>query len=458
MKKFLLFTFVILIGLPLFAVLGDSEITVSNVETTTNEDYIWVSISTTELLASWQVSAFQFDLAYDANLLTYVSYENDNLISDGSMIAINDATAGIIQIGCASSAYLTGAGSILDIQFSIDAAGSSALSISDFIFNTTPITNLTNGSVVINEPAPSINVSITEITQTGNGSQTFDISNAGDVASVLNYSLTSGYTALSNNDTPKINVPERGTPHPIYAEVLCYVPAVREEWLSFTPTSGTVNYGATTEINVTFDDTGLEAGDYTANIILASNGGDDVVIPVTFTVIEADDVHPVAITFEAWILERPDEVITETTVGCGYGNPTAAPGYLVVQCGSFASQWNEDETLHIRIVETATGNTANAEIILTTAGYQLFENPIMVTALPPATPIDVQINVTTIVVGHVLREFNWTSVDGASFYNVYSCDSPNGDWIQMNTEPILGTSFSSEGASAKKFFRVTANN
>ena len=458
MKKILLFTLVILIGLPLFAVLADSEITVSNVETTTNENYVWVSISTTELLESWQVSAFQFDLAYDTNLLTYVSYETDNLISDGSMLAINDATPGTIQVGCASSAYFIGAGSILDIQFSIDAVGNSGLNISDFLFNTTPITNLTDGSIVINEPAPSINVSVTEITQTDNGSQTFDISNTGDVASVLTYSLTSGYTVLSNNNIPKINIPERGTPHPVYAEVLCYVPATREEWLSFTPTSGIVNYGETTEINVAFDGDGLEAGDYTANIIVTSNGGDNVVIPVTFTVVGGDEVHPDAITFQAWILERPEEVITETTVGCGYGNPLAVPGYLVVQCGSFDSQWNEGETLHIRIVETATGNTANAEIILTTAGYQLFENPIMVTALPPATPIDINISVLTDESGHVVRNISWSPVTGASYYNVYGCAVPNGEFVQINAEPVTETTFESVGGSTIKFFRITANN
>ena len=312
-----------------------------------------------------------------------------------------------------------------------------------------------NDIVEMATPVPVIDVDVTSITQAGNGDAIFNISNVGEEGSVLNYAITSGYTMLSSIPQIKSMDRDRPTPHPVYANVLCYVPTVREEWLTITPISGDVAYGASDAITLSFDSTNLVAGFYTANIVIASDGGDDVVIPVEFTV-EDGIPYPDAITYEAWILERPDEVLTETSTGCGYGDPLAGPGLLVVQCGTFASQWNEGETLHIRVQEVATGNIANAEIILTTAGFQMMDD-IMVSPLPPVAP-SIQIEVTQLEGGHVLRTLTWEAVESAMYYTVYACDTVNGEWVQINTEPITGTTFSSEGASAIKFYKVTASN
>ena len=242
----------------------------------------------------------------------------------------------------------------------------------------------------------------------------------------------------------------------VYAEVLCYDPGVREDWLTITPISGDVDYGASDAITVSFDDAGLAVGFYTANIVVTSDGGDDVVIPVEFTVEGTGNVYPDAITFEAWILERPDEVLTETSTGCGYGEPLAVDGMLVVQCGTFTSQWNEGETLHIRVQEVATGNIANAEIILTTDGFQLMDD-IMVSPLPPVVPANVAIDVTASATpGRVIRVISWEASETATTYTVYDSDSVNGPWTVVYTG--TETSFTSEGSSSMKFYRVTASN
>jgi hypothetical protein len=246
------------------------------------------------------------------------------------------------------------------------------------------------------------------------------------------------------------------TPHPVYANVLCYVPAVREEWLTITPISGDVAYGVSDAITVSFDGTDLVAGFYTANIVVTSDGGDDVVIPVEFTVEGGIDVYPEAITFEAWILERPDEVLTETSTGCGYGDPLAAPGMLVVQVGTFESQWDAGETLHIRVQEVATGNIANAEIVLTYDGFQMMDD-IMVSPLPPVAPVNITIDVSASVTpGRVIRVIGWEASATATSYTVYDCDTVNGPWevVYEGTE----TSFTTEGSSSVKFYRVTASN
>ncbi|MBT6994695.1 MAG: tandem-95 repeat protein [Candidatus Cloacimonetes bacterium] len=77
---------------------------------------------------------------------------------------------------------------------------------------------------------------------------------------------------------------------------------------------------------------------------------------------------------------------------------------------------------------------------------------------PPPTPLNVRIVVTTDEVGRVVRTLTWDLAVGVAFYNVYACDTPDGEFIQINSEPIVGTSFESVGHSAMKFYHVTANN
>ena len=55
-------------------------------------------------------------------------------------------------------------------------------------------------------------------------------------------------------------------------------------WLSVTPVTGDVTVGSRSAVEVTFDSTGLSAGDYYADIIISSNGGDPVVVPVALHV------------------------------------------------------------------------------------------------------------------------------------------------------------------------------
>jgi len=73
-------------------------------------------------------------------------------------------------------------------------------------------------------------------------------------------------------------------------------------------------------------------------------------------------------------------------------------------------------------------------------------------------PTNVQIVVTVDEIGHVVRTITWDEVVGVNFYNVYACATPNGEFEQINEEPITGTTFESVGGSQMKFYRVTANN
>ncbi len=55
-------------------------------------------------------------------------------------------------------------------------------------------------------------------------------------------------------------------------------------WVSVAPVTGDVSVGSRANIEVTFDATGLDAGDYYADIVISSNGGDTVIVPVALHV------------------------------------------------------------------------------------------------------------------------------------------------------------------------------
>ena len=57
-----------------------------------------------------------------------------------------------------------------------------------------------------------------------------------------------------------------------------------------------------------------------------------------------DNLHPSSFEFEAWIDSRPGEILTETSLECVY---YPANGFVIVQCGSFPTQWEAGEVIII---------------------------------------------------------------------------------------------------------------
>jgi len=55
--------------------------------------------------------------------------------------------------------------------------------------------------------------------------------------------------------------------------------------------------------------------------------------------------HPETIEFEAWIETRPDEILTEESMGSWY-NP--ANGYALCNVGNFTTEWSQGEIIYIR--------------------------------------------------------------------------------------------------------------
>ncbi|MBN2565694.1 MAG: hypothetical protein JXB46_08285 [Candidatus Eisenbacteria bacterium] len=57
------------------------------------------------------------------------------------------------------------------------------------------------------------------------------------------------------------------------------------EWLAIFPASGDVPVGSRAAVELTFDATQLEEGEYQADLIITSNGGGPVVVPITMSVV-----------------------------------------------------------------------------------------------------------------------------------------------------------------------------
>ena len=325
----------------------------------------------------------------------------------------------------------------------VDVSASSAYDYSDADFT-------------LSEALPVIDVSVTTLSSTLapdeiDAAQSFDISNIGDAGSNLTYDITWEYTTVRiSSDRPSVNPSlDRGVPHPVYAQIYTY--SLYEDWLDLDPITGDCNYGETDVIDVEFNSAELSAGTYTAVISISNNAGVDETIDVTLNVTASRDPYPDLITFNAWILGRESEVLTESFFGCGYWN---VEGWLWVECGNFPTEWTNGDVLHIEAYEPATEHTATGEIILNWEAYQYMDDMHLVPS-PPDTPLNLIIsedgtNVT----------LNWDAVTGATSYTVYSDTDAYGGFSNVEQSGITGTTWSelSTGAGDMKFYRVTASN
>lgn len=96
---------------------------------------------------------------------------------------------------------------------------------------------------------------------------------------------------------------------------------------------------------------------------------------VYFEVWDCDDVHIAEgdVTFEAVILERPTEIVTEADFGWGYGD--VIPGYLDGNVANGFSTWGIGETLEITLTQISTGYSVTNSWVLTSASYEYYPNP-----------------------------------------------------------------------------------
>ena len=84
------------------------------------------------------------------------------------------------------------------------------------------------------------------------------------------------------------------------------------------------------------------------------------------------------LTFEAWILGRPGEILTETSTGCDYNGSFV--GHIAVQCGTFPTLWQPGDVIHIEAIETSSNEIGTKEGTLTSGGFDYFTPPMQLVA------------------------------------------------------------------------------
>ncbi|MCF7921043.1 MAG: C10 family peptidase [Candidatus Cloacimonetes bacterium] len=148
---------------PIIEQLEDVVITVSSA-LVYDGDTFTIDISTTELLAEWNLISYQFSLFYDESVLSYEGYTAGDFT--GNILAY-EGTPGEIEVGYANAMPISGAGFLVHLNFAAINPGTSDLDITDFRYNTYPINNVEPGSVFVDVYNPYADVIITAGSATG---------------------------------------------------------------------------------------------------------------------------------------------------------------------------------------------------------------------------------------------------------------------------------------------------
>lgn len=166
-------TFVMVNASPPVATMAQSSITLSNIMHLAYNAIGSTSISTTYLLPSWNVTHYQFNIAFAPDKLEYVGFITDDTMSSGLDVQASETVPGILSVTCDNPAKFAGDGVLIKLQFKA-IGNTSSLSVtqivpSNFMFNDTAITAVGNANVilsaytaiddeVINIPSPKLEI------------------------------------------------------------------------------------------------------------------------------------------------------------------------------------------------------------------------------------------------------------------------------------------------------------
>ncbi len=95
------------------------------------------------------ITAYQFTLTYDADVLDFIGLETDSTLSDNGTVETSTNEQGQLNVGYISTEPLAGDSLLLQLVFQALLPGYSNLELSDFLFNTDTVPNLINGKVEV---------------------------------------------------------------------------------------------------------------------------------------------------------------------------------------------------------------------------------------------------------------------------------------------------------------------
>jgi len=128
-------------------------------------------------------------------------------------------------------------------------------------------------------------------------------------------------------------------------------------------------------------------------------------------IFKADGVgHPAAgdLTFEAWIVGREAEILTETSLGCNWN--ITIPGYATIQVGNFPTPWAIGETFHLDATQTSTGDNNFGEWTLTSVPAQMGDLTL---------PVELSAFTATYMENYTLIKWSTASETDVLGFNIY---------------------------------------
>jgi uncharacterized protein (TIGR02145 family) len=137
--------------------LEDSEMAISmNVQdATVNEGQgLKVPISVSELTVGDNIISYQFDIDYDNTVIEYFGTDIDGTLAEGGTVTVNSSVEGQLNVSYMNSTALVGAGDLLRLQFNTLKADTTAVTVSNAYLNSTEVSDLSAGTVIIKDITP----------------------------------------------------------------------------------------------------------------------------------------------------------------------------------------------------------------------------------------------------------------------------------------------------------------
>ncbi|MDP8221702.1 MAG: cohesin domain-containing protein, partial [Candidatus Stygibacter frigidus] len=136
----------------LFGQFENSIITCSSAVENPGDEFN-ITIGTTELLESWNISAFQFELDFNPEIVTYTGFAAGEVVSGIGSLLANESTPGHVIVAFANALPISGVGNLVTINFEAADVGSTILDVNDFKYNATYLAagNLIDGNVQVIE-------------------------------------------------------------------------------------------------------------------------------------------------------------------------------------------------------------------------------------------------------------------------------------------------------------------
>ena len=238
-------------------------------------------------------------------------------------------------------------------------------------------------------------------------------------------------------------------PHILYGEINIAQEELPITWISVNPTSGNINGGGSSQIEVSYDSNGLTAGNYFASIIISSNDAatPQSTINVNLTV-QNPNQAPTLNLPDAWSFDQDTIATHDLTVyamdpdadqlSFSYsGNTNIA---LSIQNGILTAVpqagWYGTEEITISVSDGELQASDTWDIIVEQVISSL------------ETPL---VNITR-EAGTVILA--WQNVPNATAYKVYTSANPFAGFVQIGTS--IGNQFQSPLTENMAFFKVVA--